>query len=150
MIDDNEFKARFETISINNKERIRYIFRKIHRYLSPNDELNINNMDVHIEHIMPQTITESEWPNIGDTPEEKEEHKKHLWRLGNLCLLSSKLNQSISKKCFAFKKENAYKDSKIEPNNKLLQYDDWNYDTIDSRQEDLSDLALEIWAKAQL
>lgn len=147
MIDDADFKTRFETISINNKERIRYIFRKIHQHLSPNDELNINNMDVHIEHIMPQTITDSEWPNVGDTAEQKEEHKKHLWRLGNLCLLSSKLNQSISKKCFSYKKENAYKDSKIEPNNELIQYDDWDYETIEKRQEHLSDLALKIWPK---
>ena len=145
MIDDEDFKARFETIATNNKERIRYIFRKIHEYLSPNDELNINNMDVHIEHIMPQTITENEWPNVADSDEHKEEHKKYLWRLGNLCLLSRKLNQSISKKCFFYKKDNAYKDSKIEPNEKLMEYTEWSFDTIDSRQKDLAEIALKIW-----
>lgn len=141
MIDDEDFETRFALLSTNNKERIRYIFRKIHKYLSPNDELNINNMEVHIEHIMPSSISESEWPQIND----EEEHKKYLWRLGNLCLLGSKLNQSISKKCFDYKKENAYKDSKIEPNNKLMEYEEWNYESIDSRQEKLAEIAIEVW-----
>ena len=74
-------------------------------------------------------------------------HKAYLWRLGNLCLLGSRLNQSISKKSFNYKKENAYKDSKIEPNRDLLQYASWGSKEIEERQKILSGYALKIWKK---
>lgn len=138
MLSDEDFKQMFAHFSTSNKDRIRYIFRKIHRFISPDDELDINNMNVHIEHIMPSVKTE--WPEISD-----EDHAECLWKLGNLCLLSRKLNQSISKKPFSYKRDNAYKDSKIEPNSELLTYDSWDKNTIQNRQEKLAEYALRIW-----
>ena len=91
-VSDVEFKAMFETWKGNSnaKNAIRYIFRKIHNYLDRNCELSIDSSVVHVEHIMPQNS--SQW-SIS-----KEIHDEYLWRLGNLCLLSGRLNIRISNK----------------------------------------------------
>ncbi len=139
MVDDKEFQTSFSTLKSKNKELIRYIFRRIHKYLDPNQqEINVDNNVVHIEHIMP--IDNTQW-NIDETI-----HDEYLWRLGNLALLAQKLNAKIKAKPFAEKKEE-YKKSIIKPNDKLLEYDAWNSKTIESRQQELSELAIKIWAK---
>ena len=85
-------------------------------------------------------IDNTQW-NIDETI-----HDEYLWRLGNLALLAQKLNAKIKAKPFAEKKEE-YKKSIIKPNDKLLEYDAWNSKTIESRQQELSELAIKIWAK---
>ena len=142
MVDDSAFQTDFETYvcSSGNKERIRYIFRKIHKLLSPADEININNSEVHIEHIMPED--KGQWPEISD-----EDHEEYLWRLGNLCLLSGPINIAISNKPFSEKKAEAYAISKIEPNKDLMKYSVWNKDSIIQRQKDLYLYAAQIWSK---
>lgn len=141
IVDEELFKAAFEEWSGNNsqKEVIRYVFRKIHHYIEPESEINVNNMEVHVEHIMPQDIT-----NWGDVYNDLLE--THLWRLGNLCLLKGKFNISISNKPFAEKKE-VYANSKIEPNPEIATYAVWNKDSIKKRQEALYQYAKEIWSK---
>ena len=142
MVDDSAFQVDFEgyVCSSGNKERIRYIFRKIHKFLSPADEININTSEVHIEHIMPED--KAQWPEISD-----EDHEEYLWRLGNLCLLSGPINISISNKPFSEKKMEAYAVSKIDPNKDLLKFNEWNKDSIIQRQKDLYSYAAQIWSK---
>ncbi len=140
MVSDQEFSDAFKIWrgKSRGKETIRYIFRRIHTHLDEGSELSIESSTVHIEHIMP--VDNTKWQV------EKEEHDEYLWRLGNLCLLSGKFNKQISNKVFADKKCR-YGDSKIEPNKKLIEYDEWNKENIESRQSDLADIALEIWKK---
>ena len=98
-VSDKEFSRMFEEWKGNSsaKNVIRYIFRKIHGYIDKNLELNIDTSEVHIEHIMPQD--NSKW-NI-----DANIHDEYLWRLGNICLLSGKINTKISNKIFSEKKE---------------------------------------------
>ena len=140
IVSDEEFEAIFSNIAFSEKDKpvIRYIFRKIHKYLDQGSELNIDNTEVHIEHIMPETI--GEWQIDEDT------HKQYLWRLGNLMLLKGKLNTSIHNDLFDVKKVE-YKKSKIEPNHDLLKYDNWSPKEIEERQKDLAQYALNIWKK---
>lgn len=121
----------------NSKETIRYIFRKIHAYKCANREINIDNSDVQIEHIMPQDKTL--WPQIND-----QDHQEYLWKLGNLCLLDGALNSINSNKPFNEKKD-AYKDSMIEPNSKIADYSSWGITEIKQRQKSLAKDALDIW-----
>ena len=140
MVTDTEFQDSFKvwTGGSSSKETIRYIFRKIHRHLDKNNELNIDNSEVHIEHIMPEDA--SQW-NV-----DEETHETYLWRLGNLMLLSGSINSSISNKVFAEKKD-AYTDSKIEPNALVSKENDWTITEIEKRQWYLASLAVEIWKK---
>lgn len=115
------------------------ILRKVHNKLDPNNELNINNTEVHIEHIMPEDI--SNW-NI-----DEETHKGYLWRLGNLALLSGKLNIDNSNKTFEEKKIN-FLESKIEPNKGIATNNEkWGLEEIGKRQRELAQVGLLIWNK---
>ena len=122
----------------SDKDRIRYFFRKIHKHLDSIKEINIDNTEVHIEHIMPESWEEY-WPEC------EEYHDDYLWKIGNLCLLSGPLNIDISNKDFAYKKEHAYKESIIKPNNELLGYEQWTKKEIDLRQDRLLEITKEIW-----
>lgn len=135
---DSVFEAAFAEWSgaPKDKEKVRYILREIHKYLDSTNELNIDNSEVHIEHIMPEDF--SQWTVS------QEEHDQYLWRLGNLALLSGPINISISNKPFA-EKQAGYSSSKIEPNSSLCTYTQWTKDEIIDRQKKLAKLAVEIW-----
>ncbi len=140
IVSDEDFSDNFSRWSAgeSSKDVIRYIFRKIHGYLDPSKEININNTEVHIEHIMPQ---EAEDWGIDD-----ETHEQYLWRLGNLALLSGSKNQSISNGLFQDKKA-VYAGSWIMPNPDIATFEEWGPDEIDTRQKQLANTALKIWAK---
>ena len=147
VVADEVFETSFKAWNGNasSKDTIRYIFRKIHYYLEPESEVNVNNMEVHIEHILPQDS--SEWEST-ITASKKDAFidlkDKYLWSLGNLCLLKGKFNQEISNKVFSEKKQR-YKDSKIEPNSKIAKYKKWDEASIKQRIDELYSYAKNIW-----
>jgi len=100
-----------------------------------------NNKDVHIEHIMPK-IPSEEWKLLFDT--DKFEYGDYLNRLGNLTILQYKSNIQASNKSFRDKK-NYYKNSHLAITNSLRHYDNWGYDQILKRQEELYELSKNIW-----
>ncbi len=138
MVDDTTFKELFAIWegTTSSKETIRYILKKIHNATTKNKEISTNNNEVHIEHIHP--VKAQSW-NFTE-----EEHEKYLWRLGNLTLLSSKLNETIKNSVFDVKK-NSYKESWIQPTIDLLAYDQWTPKEIEKRQSKMAELALKIW-----
>lgn len=140
IVSDDEFKGAFKIWSgtKSSKETIRYILRKIHKHLDASNELNFDNTEVHIEHIMPED--NSKW-NV-----DEDFHESYLWRLGNLCLLSGSYNQSISNNVF-LEKCSIYRESKIEPNQAIANNDRWDAQSIDQRQEEFADYALKIWER---
>lgn len=145
-VEDDEFKTAFMAWSKKSKTVIRYILRKIDKTIEPHGELVIaNNNDVHIEHIMPEN--NGEWKIV------REIHDEYLWKLGNLTLLSGRINTSISNKKFSDKVQQ-YKESKIELNKYLYETSDgkerkkWNVPKdIDERQEWLAKKAVITWPK---
>ncbi len=146
-ISDAEFKGMFEVWSGNssNKEAIRYIFRKLNKYLDPHSEIDLDNSEVHIEHVMP--VSNEKW----NVPEDI--HQDYLWRLGNLTLLNWKINEDIGNDVFG-KKISEYKKSKILLNESLVKDSngndrtDWNVpQDITNRQTWLAQLAINVWTK---
>lgn len=136
MVSDEEFAQQFQKWATKNKDIIRYVLRRIHSYLDKNNEININNTEVHIEHIMP--VNNSKWKV------DEQIHEEYLWRLGNLALLSEKLNVAISNDVFD-KKKDKYKKSKIEPNQEIAKEKVWGKAQIEKRQQMLTEVALKIW-----
>ena len=136
MVPDKEFVDVFEVWQSKSKDTIRYILRKVHKYLDKDHELNIDNTEVHIEHIMPEN--NSIW-EVDETV-----HAEYLWRLGNLMLLGSKLNTAIKNRKFDYKKK-YYQDSKIEPNKDVVKESSWTVKQIEDRQKLLCQYAVEIW-----
>ena len=136
MVSDKEFSDAFEIWQTKTKDYIRYTLRRIHKFLDKNHELNLDNTEVHIEHIMPEN--NSIW-QVDETI-----HSDYLWRLGNLMLLGSKLNTSIKNKEFKTKKE-YYLSSKIEPNRDVVSETKWTNKQIEKRQKQLCKCAINIW-----
>lgn len=138
MVSDAEFSAAFETWvpAKSEKEIVRYVLSKIHEHLEKNHEVNLS--EVHVEHIMPQDA--SQWDV------DMAIHDEYLWKLGNLMLLSGKLNISASNKPFEEKKKR-YVESVIKPNAWVAERDEWGTKEIEERQKQLAQYALAIWVK---
>ena len=98
---------------------------------------NADTSAVNLEHVMPRN-PEVSWDIEPDT------HRAFVNRLGNLAILSNKLNSNIGNSSFDIKKD-IYKKSSFELTKELSEYSAWNTDTISQRQETLADLALKTW-----
>lgn len=137
IVNNEEFKASFTKCTINKKEHIRYIYYNINKYLDNEYEINRDNEEVHIEHIMP--VIKNKWSHISD-----EDHKQNLWRIGNLTLLGSEYNREASNDTFENKKK-VYLKTKIRITKDLLDYEEWNISKIEERQKDLAQIATKVW-----
>ena len=112
------------------------------------NEMQIANADeVHLEHIIPQTInTQSalrDWQEyLGDNALAR--HKTYVSRLGNLTLLSSKLNIIISNGPFENKRD-AYMISNITMTNTLTNYPEFKFEQVEERSILISEVVLQHW-----
>ena len=99
MPDSNTFRAAFDKMRMGTQYILRYTLRRIeaHLYAGAEKELKPNNL-VHIEHIMPQTLTDSWRAELGN--EGVERHLEFLNRYGNLTLFYSGYNIPASNKSF--------------------------------------------------
>ncbi len=137
-----EFRLAFKNQSMGRQYIVNYIFRGIENHLDPEEKTLANTQRVHIEHIMPQTLSK-EW-NMA-LGEDVKQHELYVNRWGNLTLLGGKLNITASNQPFP-KKRTFYESSKITVARDLVQYDEWGLDQIDERQDHLAVLADTVWS----
>lgn len=160
----SDFNYRFRELSESNfhKYRIKYILYKIEQYIgktggfgSWNKKLDDYKYD--IEHILPQKKPQI---NQFDKPDE---YDTYLHKLGNLTLLTKSENSIVSnmpyekkktkyEKCGALLTQSLVKDIGIGKNTKmnkvakdLKQFEVWDSQAIENRQEMLYQLALKVW-----
>ena len=134
--DDNRFLEEFRVVSISRQASASYILREIEHAVRDTQELEVAGADkVHIEHIYPRKPQGERWPN----------HSAVIHRLGNLTLLSRRLNQRVSNADFSAKREH-YSASDIAITRDLAGYVAWNTDAINARQDSLAEHALPIWS----
>jgi hypothetical protein len=98
----------------------------------------------HIEHVMPQKW-QTHWPlDAGDSDQERE---KVVQRLGNLTLLTSKLNSKVSNAAWQVKREALLEHDVLKLNSGLLGLADeaWTGAKIRSRNDELAKAIVEIW-----
>lgn len=132
-----DFVARFQRASVSRMATARYLLREIEHAKRITQEVAVEGTDrVHVEHIYPQTPNGEKWPN----------HLAVINRLGNLTLLSKRLNVSIQNADFATKKEKAYGNSDILMTKELLERDVWDAVAIEDRQRRLSEYVFGIWS----
>jgi len=134
---DATFIEAFRTTTISNRPAARYVLRTIELSRRRTEELEVAlPPKVHVEHIYPQTPPQAErWP----------EHSRVLNRLGNLTLLSRRLNAAIRNGSFDAKRP-AYAQSELLITQELQNSNQWSPATIDERQIALSERVSEIWA----
>lgn len=139
---DNEFKHELLSSKLygqgDRRKKTKFILHSIERSYNHKEIVSINKAS--IEHIMPQTLTDS-W--IGDLGEDHEViHDIYLHRLGNLTL--SGYNAELSNEPFDVKKK-YYIKSNFELNKKMSVYNKWNKENIEKRSEELANQCLKVW-----
>ncbi|PZF88726.1 DUF262 domain-containing protein [Listeria ivanovii] len=136
IVADNDFLHNFSSFEIKNKPSIRYILKKINDSYSKEVAVLNDNNKIHIEHIMP--VKANDWDIL------KEDHGEYLWKLGNLTLLGEEYNKKSTNKVFNEKK-GVYEFSQVQLTKELLEYEDWTVETIQERQKNLAEVAVNIW-----
>jgi hypothetical protein len=133
---DEQFSVAFDTATVPRRQSARYILKELELAFRKTEELEVAPPSrVHIEHIYPQTPRQGEkWDN----------HTSVVNRLGNLTLLSRRLNVTVQNGDFLTKKP-FYEQSELLATRALLTFDEWNLNKLNERQQGLSQKALEIW-----
>jgi len=135
---DEHFIEDFRGVSISRIASARYILKEIEQHLRTTEELDVAPPDrVHVEHIYPQTPKQDE---------RVEQHSTIINRLGNLTLLSKRLNTKIRNSTFSVKKEYYIESELLITKSIAEKYGVWNIDTINQRQNSLADYCIEIWS----
>lgn len=140
---DRDFKERFRISTVSKHKYARYYLQAIENYHRGQDNpellVNTNPDSVNLEHILPEKPADS-WPNFTE-----EEINSYVKRVGNLTLMKTRENSEFKSALFSEKKKK-YKESEIWITSTLASYDDWAIESINKRQNDLSELAVKTWS----
>jgi hypothetical protein len=147
---DSNFRSDFE-LAILPKSRAklaRYILRKINDHMASRLgktgvelRVNPNAKKVNLEHVLPQHPT----LNWISTFSNRSEAEAHVYRIGNLTLLTKSVNKDSANKSFKDKQKIALKDSKLLINEYIKNATSWGADEIEKRQKDLAIVAVDVW-----
>jgi uncharacterized protein with ParB-like and HNH nuclease domain len=136
------FIEKFKDIEYKNYPLVIYILSNIEKSMGQTEEHSVNFTKVNIEHILPQDP--KEWGL------KKEQTRDYVNKLGNLTLISKKINGSIGNKTLK-EKTKLFKDSELKINKglvekfKSLKYK-WNAEEIEERQKELAGYAYDtVW-----
>ena len=132
----DNFETQFASVSISRQKSARYILGRLEQQLRITEEIDIAPPHrVHVEHIYPKNPPAgSRWPH----------HTQVINRLGNLTLLSRRLNETIRNSSFDAKRE-AYRRSELLQTKALADLNDWNLQAIEKRQKEQARLARSTW-----
>ncbi|AKS44582.1 Protein of unknown function [Octadecabacter temperatus] len=134
--DDESTEASFRGLSISHNGSRRNILKRFELSLRKTEELEIaGTKDVHVEHVYPQK------PLAG---EKMANHDRVINRIGNLTLLSARLNRQIQNGNFESKKPELAK-SELLMTQEIAVRDDWNEEAINERQHTMASLAPDLW-----
>lgn len=143
----DEFISSFEEIEYKKSEKsrllIKYILGNINNYLDESDEYIINFDKVNIEHLLPQK-PDKKW-NL-----KQEDLKNYVNLIGNLTLLSKKLNSKAQNKIIK-EKISEFRDSRLKITKELVTFFEnnnyaWSEADIRKRSKDFAILSYDkIW-----
>ncbi len=145
---DTIFKRNFKQFSTKSMQLAFYIIYSLEKTLRTGVVPLTHGPKQHVEHIMPKKPSKAknrinEWSHVRN----KDEYSEYIHRLGNLMILESEINESIKNKDFKDKLE-GYKESGLYyPDDIVKNYaqSQWDFSTIESRQEVMSNAALNVW-----
>lgn len=140
---DDQFKSAFKIATLSKTYIARYYLRKLEEAYRVSKEL-IPLQDpekVNLEHILPENPRDlaRDWPEFDEVS-----HKTYIRRIGNLTLISTKLNEEATNGSFVAKKQ-FYEKSEIEITRMISTCNEWSPASIEKRQGEFANKALEIW-----
>lgn len=135
--DNDTFRQSFRTVSLPRRASARYVLRVLEMAMRTTEELDVAPPPrVHVEHIYPQTPQEGHrW----------DRHSEFLNRLGNLTLLSRRLNTTIRNSPFDIKRPYYERSELLITKALAASSGGWNEDLVIARQEQLATQAVTIW-----
>jgi len=151
---DEEFQINFTKSDYKRSiNRAKYVMEQFEYNLHETEgEFTINSgAEVHLEHIIPQTITTKkskrefgDWEvYLGDGATLI--HGEYVHRIGNFTLLGQKLNIVASNNPFEDKLVQ-YRKSSLKITKEIVDgYDEYKFDQVVSRSKDLAEKAINIW-----
>jgi len=144
--DDSLFVESFkESILINqNSKEILYCIALYQKNNELNDVTKLSSSNFSVEHIMPK-MWEENWSMDNMSEQAKLERDKLLLTLGNLTLITKKLNSKMKNDSWNNKKETLRKYSSLQMTTDYLMINNWEESAIEKRANDLAKLAVEIW-----
>jgi hypothetical protein len=156
---DQDLAAAFVHNKVYNsmtQERIRMVLSAIDQHLqssNPKTEHAAFEYDeLQIEHVMPQKWREH-WPLTSEgEPDrilEAQQRDALVHRFGNLTLVTSTFNKSVSNSGWPDKQRALAEQSKLQLNASIAACAGWDADEMRQRGERLAALAAQVWPKAE-
>lgn len=152
---DEEFQTKFAKHNFKGKnvDRAKYALEQFEYHLieDKGEYILSSGTDVHLEHIIPQTIkTKKAIREYGDWPTYLGEgalvqHTEFVDKIGNYTLLAQELNIKASNNPFRAKKKE-YKKSNIQITKQIVNnYGTFRFRQVKKRSEEFARLAPKIW-----
>jgi len=137
---DDEFITSLKTRSLYGSLVTRYILREYDKFLG-ND--GVNYEDAEIEHVLPQTPMQQWFEDF--TPEQ---HENLVGLIGNLTLLSPRMNSSLSNNSYVLKREEYLAESRYRLTRELASSNEtWEPESIAQRGERIAEWAIQRWSE---
>jgi len=137
--DDEEFKEdfRLKTMrTLQTPKKARYLLAQLEVKINP--ENSIDPTLLTLEHILPENPS-GEWrSDFGHDCDE------FIDRLGNMTLVSKDLNKALNRKTFNEKK-GILKSNSLSLSQKVLEFETWNSDSVNTRQAWMAHFAVQRW-----
>jgi hypothetical protein len=137
--DDKTFFNAFEFHKMPSRQtpkKIRFLLAQIEAYLRGDNA--INDRELSLEHICPYHPTEAWVKDFGEGYEEVQD------RLGNMLLLPKQENKKLDTQVFSSKKK-LYQQTCFKLTAKVVQYEQWNKQSVDHFQHWMADQAVQTW-----
>ena len=120
------------------------VLTEIERSFGHKEKVNLTDIGLQIEHVMPQNLTRNWREMLGEKAEE--EHERLLHTLGNLTLTG--YNRELGDKPFEEKKVE-FRESKISLNDYFEKCDKWTEGEILRRTNALCDRFMDLWDRPE-
>ncbi|MEW2470281.1 DUF262 domain-containing HNH endonuclease family protein [Streptomyces sp. NPDC046994] len=139
-VTESVFNAAVQDLKSLDTASARYLLREIEISLRNGEETDVARQPrIHVEHIYPQKPkTDERWNN----------HSEYVGKLGNLTILSRRINTSIKNSNFSIKRVELAK-SELFITQRVAQETEWNPERINLRQAELGKEIEKIWAWLQ-
>ena len=127
--------------------RLRLVLEGIESSLrSPKAEQSDVPINLTIEHLMPVSW-EANWtlPSDGDEEPARENRNRVVHTIGNLTLVTQKLNSALSNAPWEAKLDELLEHSVMTLNSELRNHSHWSEETISARSTRMSELFLKCW-----
>ena len=132
---------------IKPQGRLRMVLEALELHLRQSElseEQTLPKKKLSVEHILPRGWAVN-WPLPEETGEAKDRRELLLHTLGNLTLVTNKLNSTLSNDAWSKKRKTLRISSILNLNADLIEREEWNETEIKRRSKELFRLAKKIW-----